>query len=440
MDAIFIEGHTRLSIFSHLLADIVHYFHIPLDVLLLSTYAAAILVFLFACKQLAARMFPSRLACWSATLLAGICFTIPVAATSLLLMDPYVTARSFSTPLSLLAVVACVDRSWKQVCLWVVLVFILHPLMAIYLVCFLLTAVLVDRSQWWAALGLCAAGFLLCALLYFSTRHASITTAYREAALSRSYYFLSRWQWYEITGLVAPLILMTATAIGSGLRSKIGKLCATCVLVGGTSCLSALCFVHTSHPDLLMRLQILRSIHIIYGIGVVMLGGFIASHFARRRIWIVALCFALALLGMSVGDHQSYPSSPHIEWPWELSTNPREQAFLWIRANTPRNAVFAVDPSTFHDSDADNHGFRALSERSTLTDNKDEGVASLFPGLATTWMQRRDAEKDLDQLDDVSRIKRLSPYGVTWLLLSSHASTSFACPFRNTAVAVCRMN
>lgn len=439
-DAVFVEGHAHLSVFSHVLSFIARDLHVPLDALLLIAYLATVALFLAACYRLATRIFSTPRQIYGATALAAACFTMPVTATALLLMDPYLTARSFSTPFSLLAIIACLDRSWMRTSLWLVLAVAMHPLMGIYLFAFLAMLALLDRGQWIAAVSLASLGFLLSAFISLFTRHIVVSDAYREAALSRSYFFLASWHWYEIVGLLAPLALMAFAAKKCGLRSTVGKLCSASVLVGSVAFLSSLLFVHPSHPDLLMRLQVLRSFHIIYAIGLVMIGGFVFSHFRNRATWIGVALFLVALAATCYGDHLSYPASTLIEWPGKPPANAWEQAFLWIRNNTPQNAVFAADSSALNSRGEDAQGFRALSERSTLNDNKDEGVVSLFPADAAVWRKRRNAELGLNQENDRERLDRLRPYGVTWILLSPAARTSFDCPYRNPVVAVCRLS
>ena len=438
-DAIFVDGHNKLSLFSHLLAWVSVHAHLPFNILLLVLYCLSIFAFLFASHLLAMRLFRSEYARWSGTLLAAVCLTMPAAATSLLVADPYLTARSLSTPLTLLAVVACLDRSWTRMALFTLLACALHPLMGIYLVGFLCTLMLLNQRRPLAATALCGVAFLLCGLIAFVTWHTPVSPYYREAALSRSYYFLSQWQGEEILGLIAPLLLMAVAAFKSGLRSNIGKLCAASVFIGATSCLASLCFVHPGHPGLLMRLQVLRSFHIIYVLGLVLLGGFLGLHILRRRVLPGVAVLLIAIAGMAYGDNQSYPVSSHIEWPWERPSSPEEQAFLWVRSHTPPQALFASDSTTTHSSD-DEPGFRAMAERSTLNDSKDEGLASLFPTLATVWGPYRDAQLGLNHLTDAERSERLRPYGVTWLLLSPQATTTLSCPYRNSAVAVCQLN
>ena len=96
----------------------------------------------------------------------------------------------------------------------------------------------------------------------------------------------------------------------------------------------------------------------------------------------------------------TYPNSPQIEIPSQTSTNPWVDTLLWIRHNTPTNAVFAVDSHYFKDSESDVHGFRAISARSALADYyKDSGVVSLFPGLADEWKQMSSATYGLNHFN-----------------------------------------
>jgi len=439
VDAAFVESHAHLSIFSPVMASISRYLHVSLDFLLLFAYFASVALFLVACHRLASRLFQFHWAQWGGTLLPAACFTIPVAGTSLLLMDPYVTARSFSTPLSILAVVCCLDRSWRKMALWATLAIAFYPLMGAYLVGFLLVLGFLSANRCLAAMVACLAGFLLCGAIALIVRFVPISEAYRAVVRTHGHLFLSEWRWYEIAGLIAPLALMRIASVRCGIHSKIGQLATASMLVGITAYLSSICFVHASHPDFLARIQLLRAFDIIYCAGAVMLGGFLVSYFWSRGIWIGIACFAVAFLGMANADNQSYLESQHMEMPGGTATNPWEQAFQWIRDDTPQNAVFAADSTMLTVEDEDAQGFRVITERSILNGAKDEGVASLFPALAPDWLKYRNAEQGLNQMADNERISRLRPYGVTWLLLSATAATDFYCPYRNAVLAVCRM-
>ncbi len=76
---------TQLTEFVELLAE-------PKMLLLLHFLSA--FLFLLGAQMLATRLFVSDKSRWSAVVIAGACFTLPVAGTALSVMDPYVTARS----------------------------------------------------------------------------------------------------------------------------------------------------------------------------------------------------------------------------------------------------------------------------------------------------------------------------------------------------------
>jgi hypothetical protein len=136
----------------------------------------------------------------------------------------------------------------------------------------------------------------------------------------------------------------------------------------------------------------------------------------------------------------TYPASAHVEWAGRAPRNQWEQAFLWVRANTPRNAIVAMDADYIADSGEDAQGFRAIAQRSALADwYKDGGVASIFPSAAAPWWRDLQATRGLDRATDREREERLKPLGATWLLLPANAATVFACPYHNAAVRVCRL-
>ncbi len=72
-------------------------------------YLASFSLTLFAAWVLASRCYASRESRAGAVALLAGWLTIPVAGTSLMLMDPYVTARSISTPCALLALVGALQ-------------------------------------------------------------------------------------------------------------------------------------------------------------------------------------------------------------------------------------------------------------------------------------------------------------------------------------------
>lgn len=441
-DADFILAHTRLSIFSHVFATALSLLHLPLELGLFLAYLTTAFLFLFGCLRVSRRIFSEDIRSWGATLLAAALFTLPVAATALALMDPDPTARSFSTPLSLFALAACMDHKWKQTALWFLLTATMHPLMAAHLACFLIVYAIVSMQRWRWLAATCAAGFLACAAIYLLTRHTPVPNGYVQSMLmpSHGYFFLSRWKWYEVMGIVMPLLLMLLAAFRARMGSAVSNLCISCIAIGSVATLSSLCFVHTDGSYFLARIQLLRSFQVIYAVGVLLLGGFLAKYLSGPRILWGAFLFVLVSGLMLFVQRQTYTTSAHIEWPFAAPRNPWEQAFVWIRQHTPQDAVFAADPDYPQASTEDSQGFRTISERSILMDGlKDEGAVTMFPNLAPQWEKGYELEQGLDHLSDEERLRRLKPAGVTWLLLGAQAKTQFDCPYRNYAVSVCRL-
>ena len=442
-DASFVLANTRLSLFAHLLAAIVRTTRMPLSYLLLLTHLASIFAFLAACWSLVRRIFSSPVAQWSAVALAGACFTIPIAGTSLMLMDPYVTARSFSTPLGLFALAAAIDHRWALTAFLLLLTGLMHPLMFIYAAAFVLLFVLVDLGRTRAAWTLNLLGILASGAIYLLTLHAPVSAAYHQAILSRSYLFPSQWAWSEYLGLAVPLLLYALALRHQDPHTPAGKLCLAAIMLGTSGTLSAFLFVHPSDSYFLARLQPLRSFHMLYLVGILLLGGLLGKRLigaTRRsaRLTGFALLTAAAV-SMFFTQRFTYPLSAHIEFPRAAPRNPWEKAFVWIRANTPPDAVFATNPDLVLLHGEDGQGFRVMTERSLLGDYKDEGVVVVFPALATQWALERNAQAGLDRMTDAERVARLQPLGVSWLLLSSAATTSFACPYHNLVSQVCRL-
>ena len=438
-DAVFALSPTHLSIFAHVLAALLRWSHVSLSVLLLACQVASIFLFLLGSWKVAARIFPDHNACWGAVLLAACCFTLPVAGTSLSIMDPYVTARSFSTPLMLFALAAVLDQQWLACALWLGLAALLHPLMACYAAITLLTFALTQRRMW-RSLGLLAGlGWLVCAVIFAVTHHADPSLAYNRAALSRSYFFLSSWRWFEYPGLLMPLLLLGIAGARSRGPWAARALAIAATILGSCALLASICFVHRSGSLLLARLQVLRAFHFVYIAGVLLAGGMLGTLAQRHKRVIAALYLAL-LLTMFGAQMLVYPASNHVEWPWLTPRNPWQQAFLWIRANTPEGAIFALDNDYIEWPGEDAQGFRATAERSAVADYfKDGGIASNFRQAAIPWWQGSQATAQLNSASDEQRLARLTPLGVDWIVLPAQANTSFPCPFANPKVRVCRM-
>jgi hypothetical protein len=266
------------------------------------------------------------------------------------------------------------------------------------------------------------------------------SAAYREAIdlPQRTFLFLARWRWYEVLGLILPLALYGVALVRLPRAGAIRAVCLTAILLGVTSILIAAIFVPATGPWLLVPLQPLRAFHIVYAVGVVLSGAVLAKLFERQRLLglsVVLLLFA----AMAFADHASWPECNRIEWPGVPPANPYQQAFLWIRGHTPQDAVFAFDPQFVYWPGEDEQGFRALTERDHIADDKDAGIVAVIPSLARRWAQQRNAAARTNIATDAERCATLLPVGATWLLLPALAPTSLPCPFRNQAVQVCQL-
>jgi hypothetical protein len=280
--------------------------------------------------------------------------------------------------------------------------------------------------------------------LFLVTRHSPLSPAYREAVLSRDYLVPTRWSKIDDLGIGIPLILFAIVAGRRWLNPLIRNLSLAACLYGITAALIGFLFVHTGGSLFLIRVQPLRSFHMIYAVGVLLLGGYLASLFfssgrGLRSHWMAMSLLVVVAAVLFWSQRTLYPLSTHLELPGTPVRNPWEQAFLWIRTNTPPGAVFAANPHLIFVPGEDSQGFRAIAERSLLADDKDEGVVVAFPGLAEEWARQRNAQAGIDRMTDEQRIAAVRPFGADWILLPASAATALPCPYRNSAAQVCRL-
>ncbi len=476
LDRPFVTAPSHYSLFAPAVAGLVRLSHAPLDDVLLGLYLFTTMLLLYAALCLSRRCFPSQPgAQWAGVALLAAWWTLPVAGTSLLLMDPYLTARSFSTPLTLLALHQilslpghhnrtqqpqrahqrpdpfCILRGpagRSVLCCLILLAATaaVHLLMALYAALFTLTLALVTRRaplRFFILLGLSWIGIMGAWQAFAQPEPFAVQLAVQ----SRYYWFLSNWRWFECLGLAGPLavlfgILKWSTRHStSPFPSAIVALCRGSLFVGLLSILVSIFFVQehfAAHSA--SRLQPLRSFLPIYALLPLLLGGILGS-LATRRLWRTALPWSLILCSagtMFVVQRATFPASPHIEWPGRAPTNRWTQAFIWARQHTPRDARFALDALYINTPGEDAQSFRAWAQRSSVPDfSKDGGEAANFPALAPAWLSGATATANLSQLSDAQRTGRLNGLGVSWLILQGTAKTTLLCPYQNQTVKVC---
>jgi hypothetical protein len=437
----FFLSHGHLSLFSSILAWTARITHLSMDWTLLVWYVATLFAMLVSCWLLAAACFQSDRARWCAVVVVTAVLAMPATNTGLLLMDPYLTARSLSTPLTLFALASFLERRYAWAGLAVVLTGVVHPQMVVYLVFLAGVMWLVERSKTrvhervpvLASVAVLPTGFHL----------AQASGPYREALYSRDYFFLYNWAWYHWIGMLAPLAIL-AWFWKSDLRNTrpaLQRLSFALIPFGLLSILAALILCSSPSLDMFARLQPLRSFHLITIVFVLLLAGVVGEYAAKNRSWVIAAIAVPLAAGMFIVARQTYTYSPQIELPGQTSSNDWVNTLLWVRQNTPEDAVFAVDSRYFEEPGVDVHGFRAVSARSALADYfKDSGVVSLFPSLAVEWKQMSNATYGLNHFkaDDFHRLTEQYPV-VSWTVVHGPAPAGLDCPYQQRGYSVCRL-
>ena len=434
----FFLTHAHFSLFSNLVGNFARLTHLPADVAIFLAHMAGIFLLLIAAWRVSRICFHSKLAHWGSVLVIAAVMTIPITGTGLFLMDNYVTARSMSTPLSLLAVASYLEKRQKQTVLWWLLTLSVHPQMAAYVVALFVCVAVVtgmeNRQRF---------GFL--ATLPFLLEFTPASGAAREALYSRTYFFVTNWAWYEWVGVIAPLLLLAWFAYRSPRATRPGfqRLAAALIPFGAISTAAAWALTLSSKLENFTRLQPMRSFHLLYALFFILLGGLLGEYVLKARLWRWLALLVPVATTMGMVQMFTYSASPHVEWPLVRHQNGNGwiNAFLWIRDNTPKNALFAMDPEYMRIPGDDQHGFRAVAERGVLADEvKDSGAVSLFPQLANHWKAQVEAQTGWNefQLADYERLSR--QYPVSWIVTRTPGPVGFTCPYRNEILAVCHLD
>jgi hypothetical protein len=436
----FFMSHAHLSFFAELVGGSARVTHLPIDTVIFLWHVASIFLLLLAAWQLLGRCFANRSARWGGVAFLAATLSVPVAGTGLVIMDPYLTARSLSTPATLFAVACYLSnrRRWAFACLAAAAA--LHPQMAVFGLLFIACMALAERRP--AAGGSAAPVFGAIAGLPLFLDFAPLSGAARACLLSRTFFFVSTWAWYEWVGVFAPLaVLWWFSAVRPRNTLPAFRVVArTLIPFGLLFTAAAVMLAIPARLESYNRLQPMRSFHLLYVLFFVLLGGLIGEYGIKKSAWRWAALLLPMALGMALVQESAFPASQHVEWPESNRGNTWMAAFLWIRNHTPKGAVFALDPDYMKQPGEDAHGFRAVAERSVLADNvKDSGAVSLFPQLAAEWESQVHAGRGFDrfQLEDWRKLARRYP--VTWILTARPGPAGLTCPYENRDFAVCRM-
>jgi hypothetical protein len=439
-NAAFFASHAHLTLFPNLIAASVRLTRLPLDWAVFLWHAFSIFLLLLGAWHLGRVTFRGSTARWGGVALLASLLTLPVAGTALYIMDEYLTTRSFSTPAVLFIIVNVIERKFLRALLWTLFTALIHPLMIGFGLAYASLLFLLDRRQplSFDDRKTATAAALLLPFGFFPPA----TDVYREALNSRPYFFLLRWHWYELLGIFAPLLLLWwFRTIGRRKRLALLERMSTALVIFGIAffLISLVITVPKSFLNL-VELQPMRSLHLLYILLFVLIGGLLAEYVLRERVWRWVILFLPLCAGMAYAGIETFPASPHLELPGTSPANDWTEAFLWVRTHTPTDAYFALNPRFMALPGEDQHGFRAIAERSRLADLvKDSGAVTMFPALAGAWQEQVQALRGWEHFHASDFQNLHQRFGVDWIVVQLPAPDGLPCPYQNHSLAVCRV-
>lgn len=439
----FFLSHANLTIFPNLIALSLRVTHLPLEAGLFVWHVASIFLLLLACWELSGLFFPSPRARWGGVCLVAALLTIPVAGTALYIMDQYLNPRNLAAFAAIFAVARMLEKKYIRTAAWLAFAGSVHPLMAAFAFSFCVLLMVVERLEKKASSGSLSPAAGLCCLLPFGISLDPPTSpAYHAAAMRHEFHYIQRWQWYEQLGILAPVLLFWWFGRIARARQwrRLDLVCRCLIIYDLIYFCAALVVDLPARFESLARLQPLRSLHLLYILMFLIMGGFVGEFVLKNRVWRWLALFVPLCLGMFVAQRALFPASAHIEWPGAAPRNPWAQAFRWARDHTPQDAVFALDPDFMQLHGEDTIGFRCLAQRSRLADlSKDSGAVSMFPPLAEDWWTQVQAQTPWKnfRIQDFTRLKKT--YGVSWVVVQQPGVEGLDCAYQNSAVRVCRI-
>ena len=439
-NAEFFKVQLQATIFDNSMAHFVQWTRMPLAWAELAWQFVSLFLILWACSRIARKIFPGQPARWAAVAMVSAMFTLPVAGTALNIADQHLHPRNLATAFILLAISRILDgRRWHAVPL-ISLAFVLHPIMAAFGIsfCTFLTLTLLD----FAPFRLGALRDSLAGAAPLGWIFAPASPSWREAVNTRGYYFLYNWAWYEWLGALAPLFLfwlLNRMAQKHG-KTHLARFALAVFSYGVFQQLVAIAILTPSALERLAPWQPMRYLQLVYIFMALAGGGLLGQFVLKARAWRWAAYLIVFNGSMFLVQWELIDDGTHLELPGVTSSNPWLQAFAWVRLNTPADAYFAVDPNYLSAPREDFHSFRALAERSQLSDaDKDAAVVTQVPSLAPAWHVQQLAQAGWPhfQVADFERLK--SEFGVNWALVSYPAPPGLDCRWHNSSLSVCQI-
>jgi hypothetical protein len=440
----FFASHASLTIFPNLVAFSLRVSHLPMEAGLFVWHLASVFLLLVACWQLGSLLFPSARARWGSVCLVAALLTIPVAGTALYIMDQYLNPRNLAAFAVIFAVARILERKYVRAVLWLVFAGSVHPLMAAFAFSFCGLLVILERFERKVSAATVNAATGLAIVLPFGiSLDPPSSPAYHAAAMRHEFHYIQLWRWYEQLGILAPVGLFWWFARIARARQwrRLELVCRALIVYDLVYFFAAIVVDLPARFESLARLQPLRSLHLLYMLMFLIMGGLLGEFVLKNRFWRWLALFVPLAVGMFAAQRDLFPASAHIEWPGVAPKNEWAQAFVWVRKSTPVDAVFALDPDFMQLRGEDTTGFRCLAERSRLADSsKDSGAVSMFPPLAEEWWSEVQAQTPWTSLRKVDFWGLKNKYGVSWVVMQQPGGGGgLDCVYQNAAVRVCRI-
>ena len=207
-DSEFFRLQFQATIFDKLIAYSVRLTHLPLDWTVLLWQLAAIFFVLHGCWRISRRCFSQPQAQWASVATVAALLTLPLPGIAINLADQYLHPRTLATAAILAAIVAVLDRRLWTAGVLLAVAFAIHAIMAsfgISFCAFLLWNLRTPRVPLSRPIPATMALLMPLGWLF-----EPASDAWRQAAATRSFYYPTRWEWYEWLGVIAPLLLLFA--------------------------------------------------------------------------------------------------------------------------------------------------------------------------------------------------------------------------------------
>jgi hypothetical protein len=439
-NAAFFRVQLQATLFDGWMAHFVHWTGIPLAQAELGWQLVSLFLILWACDRIARQVFVERRAQLAALAMVAAMFTLPVAGTALNIADQHLHPRNVATALILIAISRILEGNRWQAVPLLMLAFVLHPIMAALGIsfCVILMLALLDpvpfRLRVWRD--------SLAAAVPLGWMFEPASPSWRQALATRDYYFLYHWTWYEWLGALAPLFLfwlLSRLAQEHG-ETRLARFALAVFAYGAFQQIVAMIILTPISLERLAPLQPMRYLQLVYIFMALVAGGLIGRFLLKSKAWRWAVYLLVFNGSMFLVQWELIDDGAHLELPGMASANPWLQAFAFIRQSTPTGAYFALDPNYLSAPREDFHSFRALAERSQLSDaDKDAAVVTQVPSLGPAWQEQQAAQAGWPnfQLADFEHLK--TQFGVDWVLVHYPQPAGLACPWHNDTLTVCRI-